>query len=55
MSQLVTEQRSLYRIKNMYKNDAGDCQKCQDFWRKMEQDKIDHIQELTNLIKNHLE
>lgn len=55
MSQLITEQRSLYRIKNMYKDDAGDCQKCQDFWRKMEQDKTDHIQELTDLIKKHLE
>ena len=54
MNQLVVEHKSLWRIKNMYKNDAGDCADCKTFWEKMEKDKEDHIQELTGLIKKHL-
>ena len=54
MHQMVQESKSLWRIKNMYKNDAGDCPDCQTFWEKMEKDKEDHIQELTRLIKKHM-
>lgn len=54
MSQLVEEQRSLHRIKNMYKTDAENCHDCQNFWNKLELDKIDHVRELTNLLKKHL-
>ena len=54
ISQLVEEHKSLWRIKNSYISDAGDCNSCQKFWKKMEQDKEDHIRELTGLIKNHI-
>lgn len=55
MNQLVVEHKSLWRIKNNYLNDSGECADCQAFWKKMEADKESHIEELTKLIKNHLE
>ncbi|MBD3360498.1 hypothetical protein GF366_01715 [Candidatus Peregrinibacteria bacterium] len=54
LEQLVTEQKSLWRIKNMYGKDAGDCEKCREFWEKMKKDKEEHIAELTDLVKSHL-
>jgi len=54
MKQLVQENKSLWRIKNNYKKDAGSCDDCAAFWDKMEKDKEDHITELTGLIKKHL-
>lgn len=52
-AQLAEESKSLWRIKNMYKKDAGDCAKCQRFWEKMEQDKEEHIAEIQQLLKEH--
>ena len=54
MTQLIQENKSLYRIKNQYKKDAGDCVDCGKFWNKMEQDKEEHIKELQKLIKMHM-
>lgn len=54
MAQIVEEHRSLCRIKNNYQKDSGDCTECNKFWKKMEADKEDHINELTNLITKHL-
>lgn len=53
--QLTQENKSLWRIKNHYQGDAGDCADCAAFWEKMEKDKKDHVQELTGLIKKHME
>ncbi|MFB6212492.1 MAG: hypothetical protein ABEI53_01585 [Candidatus Magasanikbacteria bacterium] len=55
INQLTQEHKSLWRIKNMYQDDSGECKKCQKFWKKMEKDKEDHIEELTELIKAHME
>lgn len=55
MNQLVQEHKSLWRIKNDYQNDSGDCEECQKFWKKMEKDKEDHIKELKNLIAKHMD
>lgn len=54
MNQLVQEHKSLWRIKNHYQSESGDCVDCKDFWKKMEDDKTSHIEELTSLVKNHL-
>jgi len=54
MMQLVQENKSLWRVKDEYKKDAGDCADCIAFWKKMEADKKDHVEELTGLIKKHL-
>ena len=54
MLQLTQEHKSLWRIKNKYLEDAGSCDHCQAFWKKMEKDKEDHVKELEGLIKSHL-
>lgn len=54
MNQMVQEHKSLYKIKEHYSEDAGSCGQCQDFWKKMIQDKEDHIAELERMIKEHL-
>lgn len=55
INQLTQEHKSLWRIKNEYKKDAEDYPKCLEFWNKMERDKEQHIEELKELIKSHLE
>lgn len=55
MMQMVEENKSLWRIQNMYKKDAGDCSSCQPFWSKLETDKKEHIRELQGLIKDHMQ
>ncbi|MBD3388813.1 MAG: hypothetical protein GF416_07070 [Candidatus Altiarchaeales archaeon] len=54
MAQIVEEHQSLWRIKNHYKNEAGDCDDCKRFWDKMEKDKEGHIREIAELLKTHL-
>ncbi len=54
MSQIVEEHRSLWRIKNDYLKDTGECEACKKFWEKMVEDKETHIKELNELIKDHL-
>ncbi|MDP3770325.1 MAG: hypothetical protein Q8R40_05315 [bacterium] len=54
MNQMTEEHKSLWRIKHMYGKDAGDCERCGAFWKKMEADKEDHVRELAELIKGHL-
>ena len=53
MLQLTQEHKSLWRIKNHYKEDAGKCPECKVFWEKMGKDKEDHIEELNELLKRH--
>ncbi|NOY35814.1 MAG: hypothetical protein GXP44_02755 [bacterium] len=54
MKQMVQENKSLWRIKNNYIKDSEGCGDCQNFWKKMEEDKEGHIKELEGLIKKHL-
>jgi hypothetical protein len=54
MAQLVKENKSLWRIKNSYKNDARNCEKCLKFWEELEKDKEKHIRDLENLLSHHV-
>lgn len=54
MIQIVQENKSLWRIRNKYLADAGDCKECKKFWEKMIEDKVDHVDELMALIKDHV-
>ena len=54
MIQLVQENKSLWRIRNKYLTDAGDCEKCKAFWDKMIEEKSDHVAELNELLKDHI-
>lgn len=55
ITQLHQEQKSLWRINKMYKDDAEDCDECKKFWKKMEKDKEEHIEELKKLVSSHIE
>ena len=52
--QATQEHKSLWRIKDTYKNDAHDCVECTDFWNKLEKDKEGHVADLEAMIKKHL-
>jgi len=54
MVQIVQENKSLWRIENMYRGDAQGCPECSSFWEKMKEDKENHVTELRELIKEHL-
>lgn len=53
--QLTQENKSLWRIKNEYQKDSEGCEECQNFWKKLEEDKENHIKELAELAKKHLD
>jgi len=55
MMQAVDEHKSIYRIKNMYKEDAKNCKQCQALWEQLEKDKEAHIQQIQNILMNHME
>ncbi len=54
MEQMTKESQSLWRIKKKYKKEA-ECDKCKAFWEKLEKDKEQHIEDLHDLIINHME
>ena len=53
MTQLVQEQKSLWRIENHYIEEAGSAEE-RTFWEELKEDKSAHIEELKNLIKHNL-
>ncbi len=53
MSQLTTEQKSLWRIENHYIEEAGTAEE-RSFWEELKENKKTQIKELKNLIKNNL-
>lgn len=53
MTQMVQEQKSLWRIENSYINEAKtDAEK--DFWQRLGNEKKMHIEELKKLIKENI-
>jgi hypothetical protein len=54
MMQLIEENQSLWQIKNNYIKDANSCGECQEFWKKLEMDKEEHIKDLEELVRKHL-
>jgi hypothetical protein len=54
MMQMIIENKSLYRIKNNYMKDAAGSQEDIEFWKKLEKDKEQHVNELKEKIKIHM-
>jgi hypothetical protein len=52
--QLTEENKSLWRIKDEYLNDSKGCSECEKFWKKMEQEKEQHVKELAEMVKKHM-
>ncbi|MER3581627.1 MAG: hypothetical protein C4347_02150 [Patescibacteria group bacterium] len=55
LSQIVQEHRSLWRIKKFYLKDSKACKKCQEFWKRLEKEKTNLIEEMIKLLKDHKE
>jgi hypothetical protein len=54
LNQIVQEQKSLWRIKNDYCEDAAKCDKCVEMWQEVEKMKEDQVEKMTKLLKSHL-
>ena len=54
MEQLLVENRSLWRIKNNYKNDSASDNESKQLWRVIEKDKEEIVQLLTEKLKERL-
>lgn len=54
MMQMVEENKSLWRIKNMYRKDSKGCKACKALWDRFEKHKEQFIKDLEDSIKNHL-
>jgi hypothetical protein len=54
MEQLLTENKSLWRIKNNYKNDAATDNEAKQLWNVIEKDKEELIQMLQEKLKERL-
>lgn len=54
MMQLIEENQSIWRIRNNYIKDAGECGECEEFWKILLIDKEGHVEDLEKLVKEHL-
>ena len=54
LMQLTEENKSLWRIKNEYKNDADACDDCLKLWSELEKTKEEFVAKMSEIAKNHL-
>lgn len=54
MIQLVEEHKSVWRMREFYIKDAGECDGCVKFWEQLAEDKEAHIRILEEEVKNHI-
>jgi transcription termination factor NusB len=55
MMQMVEENKSVWRIKTNYEQDAAGCDECLSFWKRLLEDKERHIEEIEQLIRSHID
>ncbi len=53
LAQLAEEQRSLWRIREMYESDSSRCPQCQQLWSEMEEQKRANVEKLEALLLDH--
>jgi len=54
LEQLVTEQKSLWRMKGDYEKDSTGCEECDAMWKELAATKEESIEKLTAMVKKHL-
>lgn len=54
LEQLVIENKSLWRIRKNYSADAGDCDHCIAYWKKLGDAKENTVKELEAMVKDHM-
>ena len=55
MMQMVEENKSVWRIKTNYEQDAAGCDECLTFWKSLLEDKERYIEEMEHLIRSHID
>ncbi len=53
MAQLVEENKSLWRMKEKYKQDAGKCPECSALWERLVKEKEEQARLLEEMLKMH--
>ena len=53
-AQLVEDHRSLWRMRDQYTNDAGECGDCRELWEVMAKNREQELAKLKELLKTHL-
>lgn len=54
MSQIVEDHRSLWRIRDTYENDSGECRQCREMWKRLADSREAELNEMIDLLKAHL-
>jgi len=54
MLQATQEQKSIWRMRKYYINDAGDCEESRAFWEKFLKQKEENIAEIKRLLEKHM-
>ncbi len=54
MSQIVEDHRSLWRMRDMYENDSGECIECREMWQKIADEREVELNNLVQKLKAHL-
>jgi len=54
MSQIVEDHRSLWRMRDMYENDSGECQECRQQWQELADRREAELNTLVEQLKKHL-
>ena len=54
MSQIVEDHRSLWRMRDMYENDSGECAECRELWKRLADSREKEVDLLVRMLKGHL-
>jgi hypothetical protein len=54
MSQIVEDHRSIWRMRDMYENDSGECGECRELWKKLAEDREAETNLMIRVLKEHL-
>jgi hypothetical protein len=54
MSQIVEDHRSLWRMRDMYENDSGECGECRELWKGLADSREAEVNMMVEMLKSHL-
>jgi len=54
MSQIVEDHRSLWRMRDMYENDSGECSECRELWKRLADSRETDLEEMIRLLRRHV-
>ena len=54
MSQIVEDHRSLWRMRDLYENNSGECAECRELWRGMASSREAELKNMIEILRRHL-